>query len=344
MALGGRARGRFEAGRRVRAVGRAAGAGLLLLASAAAAGGCGGKSETKGGGAANWGASTALPVAAEDFTASFTNAFCKIGPCCEREGYPFTPLTCETAMKAYLDSVVNREVADSSVVFDAVAAGACIEAFRKDVTSCTDSALDAATVTACEGVFRGTIPEGGACTEDAACAEVSGAAYVYCDYGICARGGDGTPAHAQAGEPCNETCESEDNGFGCSGGGGAGSGPPAGAGACFKNDGLYCTSAYVCAPLPQRGESCRGGYVCTDDSYCDGATCVARTATGPCPTYDACLSTSHCDSSTRLCQPLKDNGAPCAEGSECASLRCDDGLCHEFTVANANECAGTFGG
>jgi hypothetical protein len=325
----------------MRAVGSSASAALLLFVLAGAAGGCGGESARKDGGGS--GASTATPVAAEDFSASFTNAFCKIGPCCQREGYPFTPLTCETTMKAYLDSVVNEELADPKVVFDAAAAGTCIEAYRKAVTGCTDLSLEDATVTECQGVFRGTVAEGGACTEDTECAAAAGAIYVYCNYGVCTRGdSDVTSMRSKVGEPCSETCEADGDSLGCGSGGGTTSGPPAGAGACFKNDGLYCTTDYVCAPIPKLGEACRDGYVCEAAAYCDGATCLSRTATGPCPNVSACLSTSYCDYATRVCIPLKDDGAACGEGSECASQRCDDGFCHEWTLAGANACAGSF--
>jgi hypothetical protein len=289
-----------------------------------------------------------LPVAAEpvpvaSFGSSFADAFCQIGNCCEREGYAFVASTCKTTMKAYVDAIVNEELADPGVTFDDAAAGDCIEAYRKLVTGCTDRSLGDATETACQGIFRGTVPEGGACMVDAACAELPGAGYVTCDTGVCTHRVDdfNTTPRAKLGEPCSSSCEEDGNGFSCSGGGGgAGSGPPPGAGACYKNDGLYCTQAHVCAAVPKIGEPCRDGYVCETDSYCNGSVCVASIATGPCPGYDECLSTSYCDDTTRTCIPQKSNGSACNGDFECVSDQCEGDVCRDWTVANPSYCAG----
>jgi len=306
-----------------------------LLACAALA--CNGESTTKGGSDGNEpGAGT--PTAAESFGSAFAAAYCQIGPCCQKEGYAFVPASCEATMKAYIDSAVNEQLAHAGVAYDAAAAATCIEAYRRVVTACTEPSLNDALNRACEGVFYGTVPEGGACTADDACADIPGASYVQCNEGVCTAERDlvDPTQHAKLGEACYGDCET---GNGCSSGGRSVSIMPTSQAACYKDEGLYCTSQYVCAALPQIGEKCPD-YACARNSYCNGDVCVASTASGPCPDLDECLEGSSCDYTTRMCIPLKANGSPCNYDAECASDKCDSELCRDWSVASTSTCAG----
>jgi hypothetical protein len=310
----------------------------LVLAAACSLVGCKGKSESGDDGGGGH-ASTAVPVAASSFGQSFATAYCAIGACCQREGYAFTS-SCEATVKAYVDSRVTESLQKPGVSFDEASAGTCVEAYGAAVKACTDRKLSDAVDDACQHLFRGTVPEGGACTTDQACADIPGVSYVQCDTGVCKRGTNssaGSEVHAKLGEPCAYTCEEDEFGLGCSSG--SGTTTPQSMAGCYQNDGLYCTKAFVCAPLPKAGESCPE-YVCALDSYCNGSTCVARTATGPCPNYDECLHTSYCDDSTQMCTPLKANGSACNLSDECSSDHCAEDACREWSVASASACAG----
>ncbi len=324
---------------------RALNVALLILAAASLAG-CKGKSENDagddgGGGSGGSGGSgghttTAIPVAAASFGQSFATAFCAIGPCCQREGYAFTQSSCETAVKAYVDAVVSAELQAEGVVFDEAAAGGCVEAYGAATKACTNQQLGDALDDACEHVFRGTVPEGGACTANDACADVPGASYVECDTGVCKPQSDflaSPTVHAKLGEACAYTCAES----GCSAG--SGTTTPQSTAGCWQNDGLYCTRALVCAPLPKVGEACPE-YVCAADSYCSGSICMAGVSTGPCPNYNECVHTSYCDDATRSCIPVKANGAACNQSNECLSDNCQEKVCREWSVASAASCAG----
>ena len=206
--------------------------------------------------------------------------------------------------------------------------------------ACTDQQLGGALDDACEHVFRGTVPEGGACTANDSCADIPGASYVECDTGVCKPQSDflgSSTVHAKLGEACAYTCEEDEFGSGCSGS--SGTTTPQSTAGCWQNDGLYCTRAFVCAPLPKVGEACPE-YTCAADSYCNGSMCVAGVSTGPCPNYNECVHTSYCDNATRMCIPVKANGAACNQSSECISDNCQEKVCREWSVASAASCAG----
>ncbi|HTQ03453.1 MAG TPA: Dickkopf N-terminal cysteine-rich domain-containing protein [Polyangiaceae bacterium] len=311
---------------------------------------CKGESTTKGGNASGTQSTPQTPVAASDFASSFASAFCAIGPCCQSQGYAFTGSTCETTVTAFMNSAVTAALSEPGVVFDESEGAGCVDAYRKAVMGCTDRTLGDATNTACQNVFHGTVPQGGACTTDSACAEVPGVPYVQCNEGLCAPGGDdfgvSDSVHAMLGEPCTSSCEEDGSGgYGCSSSGSSTSaGPPAGAGGCYRQDGLYCTDAYVCAPLAPVGASCEG-FECAIDSYCSLSTglCTAGVASGPCPTFEECVHTSYCDESTQVCVPLKANGAACNYDSECVSANCMGDTCREWSIADPGTCAGLIG-
>lgn len=327
-----------------RARGRFARAGLGLLTALALLG-CKGESthgdDDDDNGDGNTHVASGTPVAAQGFGQKFADAYCgAIGPCCAREKYAFTESTCVEAAKALLDAAVAEYTSYPGVVFDEAAAGDCIELYRAAATACTDhTLLDGDN--ACQEIFRGTVPEGGHCSENVECAEIAGASYVECDAGVCTRPSveNTTPSdvHAKLGQPCNMSCEKELNGWSCSGGPAS----PTTNQACWKEDGLICTGAGVCVALPEIGAACPD-YECRTDAYCNPNTrvCTAAVASGPCPSYDGCVSTSYCDSDTQMCIPLKANGGVCNSSTECQSGNCDGDVCREWSVASTESCAG----
>lgn len=282
------------------------------------------------------------PVAAQGFGQKFADAYCAaLGPCCAREKYAFTQATCVETSKAYLDAAVSKIVAYPGVAFDEAAAGACIELYRAAAQACTDRTILRGD-NACDDIFRGTVPEGGRCSEDVECAAVQGASYVECDTGVCTRStaedtGGPSDVHAKLGEPCSMSCELYQNGWGCSGG----AAMPTTTNACWAEDGVMCTSAGVCVAVPAVGAACPD-YVCSKDAYCNLTTrvCTAGTATGPCPNNEECLSTSYCDVDTQMCIPIKANGASCNYSNECQSGNCDGDICREWSVASTSSCSG----
>ncbi len=316
--------------------------GALVALGACSLAGCKGESSTGGGGSGG-STSTAAPIASADYPDAFAKAFCAIGPCCQREGYAFTQTACESGFEAAIAAEVSNYLAVPGVEFDEDAAGACMQALRAAVIACTDRVLLDAEQTVCVQVFRGTVPEGGSCTANAACAPIPGAGEVSCnDKGVCARGnvtGLDTTLHAKLGEPCAGTCESNLNGSSCEGFG-TKSGAPTGDPACYRDDGLYCTDAFVCAALPKVGESCGAHSECSADTYCSGGVCVAAMASGPCE-FDECLHTSYCDTTTNMCTPRKANGAACKQDRECSSGNCD-GVCHDWSLARGDRCSGSI--
>lgn len=325
---------------------------LLLTLVVSATASCNGKSTHDGGdddsgpssAGTGGGTSQVTPVAANSFGQSFADAFCgAIGPCCQRGGYDFSGASCGATLKAYVDAVVSAYATDAGVAFDENVAATCVEQYRKFAAACTDRSLQNELDAACEHVFRGTVAQGGACTIDAACADIPGFEYVRCDAGVCKPDTDFTSLgpHAKLGEPCIQTCETDATGFGCSGGRSSNTTPPATNAACFQNDGLYCSNTYVCAALPKIGEPCPG-YLCVADAYCDGSVCTTAKATGPCASIDECLSTSYCDDTTQMCIPLKTNGTHCNYDSECKSVNCEGDVCRDWSAASVGHCAGVI--
>lgn len=318
---------------------------LALLAACVA--NCGGQSSSaKHAGGAGAGASgganpAATPVAAADFGHVLSLAYCKIAPCCQARGFSFGPLACETAVQNQVDALLSKDLADPDVAFDENAAGACVEAYKKLVIGCTDRTLEDAALAACGPVLHGTVPEGGACMTDLGCAAAPGVPYPACDGGVCIAGlgrGLDSAVHAKRGEACAGTCQQYSSGVGCDSGSVDGTAPPD-AGACYLNEGLYCTGQFVCAEVPKLGEPCPD-FVCAADSYCDVDTCVAARATGFCAGPDECLHTAYCDESVQMCTPREPNGASCIYDDQCESENCEENVCSDWSVANTLACEG----
>lgn len=219
---------------------------LLVIAA------CSGSTDSGSGAAAS-------PIPEDQLVRSYVAAVCdNIGSCCEVEGFAHDPNKCtELGLKELADELPNTS--DGRVVYDANAAGACVRALAEAAKSCKP--LYAAE---CDGVFKGTLAPGEACTLSIECAP-AGAGEVSCDYEskVCVvspRGG--------VGDGCSQTCtETDSGGMECSGSGGSTGGPEPGPSICYTNDGVACSGDYKCTPLAGLGEPC------FYDGCVEGATC-----------------------------------------------------------------------
>jgi hypothetical protein len=316
--------------------------GVVWLLAVALFAGCKGESTDNGdddGGKV----ASGTPVAATAFGKNFASAYCSgLGPCCASEGYAYAESICIQTAQAYIDAAVAERARLPGIVFNESAAGACVELYRAAAKACNDSTLLDGSDNPCRNVFQGTIPTGGHCSEDGECAEVPGSAYVSCESGVCALSPDdyyASDVHAKLGDACSLTCSVDDYGSSCS----ANVATISTHDACWKEDGLFCNSSGSCEAIPAVGQACPA-YTCGKDAHCDASTrlCATGIATGPCPSYDECLSTSYCDSDTQMCIPRKANGATCNYREECQSGSCEGDVCRKWSIANASTCAGVL--
>lgn len=244
-------------------------------------------------------------------------------------------------MGSILDAFVMTQTSRPNIVFDDVAAGACVDAQRTRLASCDDREAFHAGDDACDGLFRGTVALGGSCGENYECEKVAGSS-VQCDAGTCAVYDDpyDYPDHTRVGEgdACNSTC-SEDPYFSyCEFLEEDAAATPT----CYEGDGVVCSwSALVCVPIPKLGEPCADGK-CGKDTHCEGNTCVAARASGYCGSRDECVYASYCDTATQSCLPKKANGQPCNDLFECSSAFCESDVCRDWSPATAATCAGAL--
>ncbi len=180
-----------------------------------ALGGCGGSST---------GGTSSAPVTESQFASRFASAVCdNIGGCCKSAGYNYDPAACKSA----LDTQFSQLFASKSLVYDAQAAGSCLDAATGAMSSC--NGLDAATTQTCQKVFTGTVAEGQPCQSDMECAPVAGAE-VYCEnFTGPASGAGGQSGSSQgtcvvhrrgkSGDGCDMTCTQSGTSTSCYGGG-----------------------------------------------------------------------------------------------------------------------------
>jgi hypothetical protein len=328
---------------------------FACVLSAGAVFGCGGSSSSSssgggpsGGGSSGGGPSggpsgggSSGPVQSQNFGSVYASTFCSsIAGCCTTAGYPADTTSCNSTLRPTIEALTKVYVSNPKIMYDAAAAGACVEAYRIALTACTDEALSKQLNAACDGVFRGTVAPGGACSSTQECAP-SPAGSVTCDTGVCglSDGSISSDVHAKAGEACNATCSGDTNSYGCSG---STTMTIPGAGNCWVEDGLYCGSSSACEVAPKIGQPCGSYTYCEAAAHCDNGSCVADSASGPCSSSDACLAPSYCDlsSPTGSCVPRKVNGAACNSSDECSGGECEQDHCRKWTVANAASCAG----
>jgi len=267
------------------------------------------------------------PIALEDLPDAWAEALCgNISACCSQAGIAYDGTKCRTFVKELTANVTDL-VNQGKVKYDANLAGTCVAEVPAYAQSCLETDPD----TTCEGVFTGTVPEGGACTTSHECvAPVGGDAD--CDNGKCT-----VQPRGKAGDTCGDTCTTKGSTTYCSGSGGNGAD-------CFTNDGLYCATASTkCeSRIALGGKGCDFTESCVEGAFCDAQTCTARKAIGAnCIMHDECVATAYCD---QTCQTKKPLGAPCSNDfadEECADGNCDAGKCTKEGSVLSFFCNGT---
>ena len=193
------------------------------------------------------------------------------------------------------------------------------------IRTCDEAAIDDET---CGRVYAGTVPLGGACESSSQC-EPQADGETTCDFmrEVCIvtqRGSDG--------DPCSATCESQGNGWACSGTGATPGLAEYTDIECWLDDGLYCSSD-GCAALGALGDDCSSGGRCATGTFCDGTTqvCTEVASVG-----EACVAAgwsvdSSCEpgaycTTDGVCAAQKVDGQPCDFSDECRGY-CGDGTC-----------------
>lgn len=159
---------------------------------------------------------------------------------------------------------------------------------------------------------------------------------LYCHDGIC-------ETFPDEGEPCDRSCR-----FGqvCHSGvcRTLGCGPGQLSDLCSTDldcdKGLVCSSGDVCVPEAGNNESCETTS-CQDAYYCDveKQVCLPKKANGePCGEDHISTCLHACIAGT--CATPKEPGEPCKSFDECASYRCDEGLCSDTDPPTVEELCG----
>jgi hypothetical protein len=162
----------------------------------------------------------------------------------------------------------------------------------------------------CDGIYRGTLPEGAACQASVECADIQGSEAV-CVYdnvtlsGVCTR--TIALARGRDGDECFTTCESNDCSI-------YGSPPDGTYTACYLEDGLFCSASLgTCVPPPALGEPCNDFY---------------------------CAAGAYCSIANLTCQSQKQDGEICDSHAACIGGSCLDSLCGPERVASTALCSG----
>jgi hypothetical protein len=136
---------------------------------------------------------------------------------------------------------------------------------------------------ACNRVFVGLVPEGGACERDVECA---GDGYCNQDTGCVV---EAARRHLNQGERCSGGTDIQDEGY------------------CYRSDGLFCGDSRVCEPLGGVGAACTSSEGCADGTYCDdlAAQCAPRRKDGESCSYSDECESGRCagDFESRTCAP-----------------------------------------
>jgi hypothetical protein len=284
------------------------------------------------------GPTPAANVASNAFASHYAQIYCEsISGCCAQAGIAPDVASCRATLEPVLSAQVKIYLADSKIAYDESATGACLDALRASISSCTDRSQTALTA-ACSGVFRGTVPIGGGCSNRLECIKPD-AGFVSCP-GVCEVASSLTSSsfpHGALGDACVWTCGP---GSGCVGTAAIDAGADT---ACWIEDNLYCADDRRCATTPTIGQACGGNSrSCAADAKCDtNKVCVAKQAIGPCAGDTDCLGPSFCDvMGTQQCTAPKADGEACAYDGQCINGYCSQSACRTWTVANAGSCAG----
>jgi hypothetical protein len=296
---------------------------VLSLTGVTLASGCSGSTSEPGG---------ADPVPQEQFVTKFVDAVCdNIGSCCAAEGYAYDAEKCKAVAKSQYDAVFEPS---PNVVYDAARGGSCIQAVKQAASSC--GALDLDGSAACQGVYVGQLPAGAACESSMECAAPAGGDAT-CDGQGSGKGTCVVEKRGVEGDGCYATCTEAGSAIDC----GSSGGDPSSA-SCYTNDGLYCSSAFVCEKLAALGAACASGG-CVDGAYCDAGTCKHLPEAGaPCAVGNECAEGAYCDASS-TCVAAKQPGEACVDFDECAEGHCYQGVCKRSSLASPAVCDGSSG-
>lgn len=267
--------------------------GAALLAAGAAplfAGACGGDEPTSSSGG---------PVAIESIRDEFAAAECAYRVNCGRMP---DAATCRAVVNS--DQELLQLIADvvyGTVEYDGAAARKCVDAIKSQSCDALPS-KEKALVDACEGVFKGSVPEGGECVTDqecvgkGACDKSMAMGGEPCRIGVCVAevppvplGGDCSMAGCVVEAYCDQS-------------GAGGMGPTC---ESRKNNGDPCEQKDACL----EGQRCdtNGDHTCYKLSA-EGQQCNPTIATGACQRFD-----NWCDTTEKKCVKLPGDGEPCAD-------------------------------
>jgi len=326
---------------------------LLFLGALAAAACESGKAGARGGsGGAHGGAGTSGtgdttttsipdPISEPEFKSLLAELACSAeAPCCEPAGYRYNEAACHEVVSALW------KTSPANTIFDSASAVDCLKVLQtKPACGSGD--------TACKTVYRGTLPPGAACQEDAECSS-SENLVARCEVNdkVCT-----TTSQGQLGDVCDQTCTAAAEGVATCFTvfmGKVYPVTPYAHVACDRAQGLFCdTSINKCAALKAAGDSCTGPSDCTVGMNCivsgTKGACQPRPTVGqPCPVSEGtafCAFDATCGAD-QICQAKKAAGQSCKVSDECLGV-CTSGLCvgSSQTEAIANAFTGlTCGG
>jgi hypothetical protein len=297
-------------------------------------------------GAAACGGGNGRSVPFDDLVGELLNAECDFLVACGAAPDRTTCLASIGPDSQQLDTF-KVDIAAGIVLYDARAAGACIDAF-KSLASCKQTAIGdfSQRINAtCGKVFTGSLPAGSTCFFSEECA----------NQGICSGqtcGADGCctgtcvarPAPIPPGGDCTSLLQNQDciDGTRCTAnaaGGGTCKVPLAAGARCGPYD--RCAPPYQCGGVvdpvtnegtctapPGHGQACDMSGNCDDArDVCDQTTrlCTSRIAVGgACSTSGSCVAYANCDGTT--CVAMPGPGASCdpiAQEPCLLSLSCD---------------------
>ncbi len=286
-----------------------------------------------------------VPVDRVEFPKRLARAFCEgIAHCCIDGGFPTNTAACEATMATAINDAFMVEYSSPYIAYDAVAAGACVNAFRFAASDCYNPNAGNDVDAICNQAFLGEEGLGAKCAQRAECTQYEEP--VDCVMGVCTISpstlGSPSAVHATLGQACGQTCQSSGDGsMGCSGS--VSMAGTTSSASCWVDDGLVCGTNGRCEPVPSLGQSCASAYYCMPGAYCNGAICMPQITTGSCAgsAYSACSSISaYCEMNTLQCTPKKPDGAVCGSSEDCIGGQCEAGRCRVWSLANASTCAG----
>lgn len=222
---------------------------------------------------------------------------------------------CEKSIVAYLGGV-----SIGALLFDGVAANACIAAFDQLGTSC-EKPSERNRPDACRSLFVDTAAVGGACSSYSAGLLCAGGQGV-CDpqMGTC----KSLPKQGESCQPANRCAA----GLVCEGGACV---PRSGAGGkCLSDNGcqagLTCGPNNTCTAGLAAGSKCNVTDQCAAGLACPGGVCATAAADGQVCVSDVCASGHYCvpGPPQQVCRPKVGANEPCNMPDSCqAGLYCD---------------------